>query len=89
MIFVSLGEGTSLSFSMLIAELVGGCAVYLTTQRAKYLNGKSASVNWDVEELETRREGIVSKGVFMQGLKGQFSSVNCMFGLRPAGIRTL
>jgi len=50
--------------------------VYLTTERAKYLNGKYSSVSWDVGELEARREDIVSKGFLTQELKGMFSSVN-------------
>lgn len=68
--------GTNLRFLILIAELAGAFAVYLTTERAKYLNGKYASVNWDIEELEARREEIVSKGFFTEELKGAFSSVN-------------
>jgi len=75
-LFVSLGEGINLSFSILIAELAGAFAVYLTTELVKYLTGKYASVNWDVEELEARGGDIVSKGFFTQELKGVFSSVN-------------
>ena len=63
--FASFGEGAKLSF-LFIAELAGAFPVYLTTERAKYLNGESASVNWDVEELVTRRENIVWKGFFPQ-----------------------
>ncbi|KIK03572.1 hypothetical protein K443DRAFT_652959 [Laccaria amethystina LaAM-08-1] len=68
-------EGFKL-FALDSPELAGAFAVYLTTERAKYLNGKYASVNWDVEELEARREDIVSKGFFTEELKGVFSSVN-------------
>jgi hypothetical protein len=57
----------------LVAELAGAFAVYLTTERAKNLNGKYASVNWDVEELEARSEDIVSKGLLTEELKGVFS----------------
>jgi hypothetical protein len=60
----------------LVAELAGAFAVYLTTERAKYLNGKYASVNWDVEELEARSEDIVSKALLTEELKGVFSSVD-------------
>lgn len=68
-------EGSKL-FALDSPELAGAFAVYLTTERAKYLNGKYASVNWDIEELEARREEIVSKGFFTEELKGAFSSVN-------------
>ena len=58
------------------AELAGAFAVYLATERAKYLNGKYASVNWDVEELEARKEDIMSKGLLTEGLKGVFSTAD-------------
>ena len=48
--------------------------MYLTTERAQYLNGRYASVNWDIEELEARKDEIVSKGLLKQGLKGVFSA---------------
>ena len=64
-----------LTFPLYEAELAGAFAVYLATERAKYLNGKYASVNWDVEELEARKEDIISKGLFTEGLKGVFSTV--------------
>ncbi|KIJ93545.1 hypothetical protein K443DRAFT_12795 [Laccaria amethystina LaAM-08-1] len=77
-------------FALDSPELAGAFAVYLTrTERAKFLNGKYASVNWDVEELEARREDIVSKGLFTEELKGVFSSVNRAFNLSPADICTL
>ena len=56
------------------AELAGAVAVYLTTERAKYLNGRYASVNWDIEELEARKDEIVSKGLLKEGLKGVFGA---------------
>ncbi|KIJ93543.1 hypothetical protein K443DRAFT_645366 [Laccaria amethystina LaAM-08-1] len=62
-------------FALDSPELAGAFAVYLATERAKYLNGKYASVNWDVEELEARKEDIISKGLFTEGLKGVFSTV--------------
>ncbi|EDR07453.1 uncharacterized protein LACBIDRAFT_327958 [Laccaria bicolor S238N-H82] len=62
-------------FALDSPELAGAFAVYLATERAKFLNGKYASVNWDVEELEARKEDIISKGFFTEGLKGVFSTV--------------
>lgn len=60
----------------MVAELAGAFAVYLTTERAKYLDGRYASVNWDMEELEARSEDIISKGLLTEELKGVFSSVD-------------
>ena len=61
------------NFCICTAELAGAFAVYLTTERAQYLNGRYASVNWDIEEMEARKDEIVSKGLLKQGLKGVFS----------------
>lgn len=60
----------------LVAELARAFAVYLTTERAKYLNGKYAWVNWGVKELEVRSDDIVSKGLLTEKLKGVSSSVD-------------
>jgi hypothetical protein len=48
--------------------------VYLTTKRAEYLNGRFVSVNWDIEELEARKDEITLKGLMTEGLKGVFSA---------------
>ncbi|KIJ92028.1 hypothetical protein K443DRAFT_135370 [Laccaria amethystina LaAM-08-1] len=55
-------------FALDTPELAGAFAVHLTTERAKNLNGKYAS-------LEARSEDIVSKGLLTEELKGVFSSV--------------
>ena len=72
--FFSLYGFENIKCCICIAELAGAFAVYLTTERAKYLNGRYASVNWDIEELEARKEEIVSKGLLKEGLKGVFSA---------------
>ncbi|KAK7707426.1 putative secondary metabolism biosynthetic enzyme [Botryosphaeria dothidea] len=41
-------------------ELAGGVCVYLAAKRPAYLNGRHFSVNWDVLELESRKDEIVS-----------------------------
>ena len=56
------------------AELAGAFAVYLTTERAGYLNGRFVSVNWDIEELEARKDEIILEGLLTEGLKGVFSA---------------
>ncbi|KAJ5650257.1 NAD(P)-binding protein [Penicillium longicatenatum] len=42
------------------AELTGAVTVYLATKRPTYLNGRHLSVNWDLEELETRQSEFAS-----------------------------
>ncbi|KAL2815255.1 hypothetical protein BDW59DRAFT_153925 [Aspergillus cavernicola] len=42
-------------------ELVGGTAVWLATGDKTFLSGRYVSVNWDVVELETRKEDITGK----------------------------
>ena len=44
-------------------ELTGGMALYLSTTRADFLKGSLTSVNWDVQEMEARKEDIVNKGL--------------------------
>ncbi|EDR07455.1 uncharacterized protein LACBIDRAFT_298670 [Laccaria bicolor S238N-H82] len=61
-------------FALDTPELAGAFAVYLTTERAEYLNGRFVSVNWDIEELEARKDEIVLKGLMREGLKGVFSA---------------
>ena len=63
-----------IKFCICTAELAGAFPVYLTTERAEYLNGRYASVNWDIEELEARKDKIVSNGLLKEGLKGVFSA---------------
>ena len=40
------------------AELAGAFTVHLTTEHAEYLNGRYASVNWNIEELEARNRAL-------------------------------
>lgn len=40
-------------------ELAGGCAVWLTTKEAAFLNGRYVSANWSVDELASRSSEIV------------------------------
>jgi NAD(P)-dependent dehydrogenase (short-subunit alcohol dehydrogenase family) len=40
-------------------ELAGNTVVWLTGERRVWLSGRYVSVNWDVEELEQRREDIL------------------------------
>ncbi|KAI9649955.1 hypothetical protein NHQ30_002540 [Ciborinia camelliae] len=41
--------------------LIGGAAVWLTTNDAKFLSGRLFNVTWDVDELVARENEIVEK----------------------------
>ncbi|KAL3468719.1 hypothetical protein BJX99DRAFT_269285 [Aspergillus californicus] len=45
-------------------ELASGTAVWLCSADRKFLSGRYISVNWDVEELEARRDEIIEKNLF-------------------------
>ncbi|RFU31436.1 hypothetical protein B7463_g4903, partial [Scytalidium lignicola] len=45
-------------------ELVGGFALWLTTEEAKFLNQRYVSANWDVDELVRRKEEIDNTASF-------------------------
>jgi hypothetical protein len=45
-------------------ELASGTAVWLCSGDRKFLSGRYFSVNWDVEELEARRDEIIKKNLF-------------------------
>lgn len=42
-------------------ELIGGAAVWLTTNDAKFLSGRFFNVTWDVNELVARKDEVVKK----------------------------
>jgi hypothetical protein len=40
------------------AEQTGALALYLASSRGDYLKGSLTSINWDLEEMEARKEDI-------------------------------
>lgn len=42
-------------------DLTGMVSLYLSTSRADYLKGGLASVNWDVEEMEAKKDQIAKE----------------------------
>jgi hypothetical protein len=40
-------------------ELCAGFVVWLTKEQRAWLNGRYVSVNWDVDELEAKKDEIV------------------------------
>ena len=61
------------SFLLDTPELVGGAAVWLSSGDKKFLSGRYFSSNWDVEEIERRKEEIVDGNQLMFRLKGNFA----------------
>ncbi|CEL00430.1 hypothetical protein ASPCAL00032 [Aspergillus calidoustus] len=53
-------------------ELVGGVAVWLASEEARFMDGRYMSVNWSVDELLERKEEIVSDGLLEIALRGKF-----------------
>ncbi|CAE7216314.1 hypothetical protein CFE70_010024 [Pyrenophora teres f. teres 0-1] len=53
-------------------ELVGGTAVWLCQEKARFLSGRFVAANWDVEDLLKRKEEILEKDLLKLTLKGEF-----------------
>ncbi|MCJ1422300.1 hypothetical protein MMC29_000180 [Sticta canariensis] len=45
-------------------RLAGGISVYLATSKADFLKGRYIAANWDVTELEERKDEIMEKNLF-------------------------
>jgi hypothetical protein len=50
------------------ARLAGDFVVWATTEEAKFLAGRFAWVNWDVDELVARKSEILEKGLLRTSL---------------------
>ena len=48
------------TLSLYLADLAAGSCLYLSTARADYLQGRYVSANWDLEELEGKKEAIMT-----------------------------
>jgi short-subunit dehydrogenase len=59
-------------FALDTPRLAGGTAVWLATEKAKFLSGHYVDTAWDVEELYERREEITSGQLLQMGLQGTF-----------------
>ncbi|KAL3483883.1 hypothetical protein BJX62DRAFT_249073 [Aspergillus germanicus] len=53
-------------------ELVGAVGVWVASGDKSFLSGRYLSINWDVEELEARREDIVQKDLLTLCHRGEF-----------------
>ena len=50
------------------ADLAAALCIYLTTSRADFLRGRFISANWDVTELEARRQEIIERDLLKLSL---------------------
>jgi len=55
-------------------ELAAGAAVYLASPQAQFLSGRCMSANWDVDELEARKDEVIEKNLLKMDLRGEFGS---------------
>jgi NAD(P)-dependent dehydrogenase (short-subunit alcohol dehydrogenase family) len=59
-------------FSKDTFDLAGGVAVWLATEKAKFMNGRYMGANWSIAELMERRDEIISNGLLLEELQGTF-----------------
>lgn len=52
-------------------ELVGGVAVWLTSEKAKFLSGRAIAAQWSVDDLVDREKEIVDGGLLQMALTGK------------------
>ncbi len=48
--------------------------MYLASPEAQFLSGRYMSANWDVDELEARKDDIIKRDLLKMDLKGEFGS---------------
>ncbi|RFU80350.1 nadp-binding [Trichoderma arundinaceum] len=60
-------------FSKDTPELAGGCAVWLATKEAAFLNGRYMSANWSVEELVRRSSEITKENKLVVNHTGELA----------------
>jgi NAD(P)-dependent dehydrogenase (short-subunit alcohol dehydrogenase family) len=53
-------------------ELVGGTVVWLASEKAKFLTGRTICANWSVDDLVERKDEIVAGNLLTIGLTGKF-----------------
>ncbi|TID01629.1 Short chain dehydrogenase andI [Colletotrichum higginsianum] len=61
-------------FALDTPGLVGGTAVWLCSEAARFLDGRFVAANWDVDDLWERREEIVDKGLLKIDMAGELGA---------------
>ncbi|RMZ69984.1 oxidoreductase short chain dehydrogenase reductase family [Pyrenophora seminiperda CCB06] len=59
------------SMNLIDFGLIGGSALWLTTEDAKFMNGRVFNVTWDADELMQRREEVVKDNLLRFGFHGR------------------
>ena len=59
-------------FSLDTHALAGGAAVWLATEKAKFMNGRYMGANWSVDDLMAMETEIVEKKLLLEELTGSF-----------------
>lgn len=59
-----------LTYRCRIAALSGGLAVYLSHPHADFLSGRFLSVHWDVDEVQARKDEIITKNLLQVEIGG-------------------
>ena len=52
-------------------ELVGGTIVWLASEKAKFLSGRTVCANWSVDDLVERKDEILAENLLVMDLKGK------------------
>lgn len=52
-------------------DLIGGAALWLSTDQAKFMSGRLFNVTWDVEELIERKDEVVNENLLVFGFQGR------------------
>ena len=71
-VMTAITKPALVKFSLDTHELAGGSAVWLATERAKFMNRRYLATNWSVDELMERESEIVDGGLLLEELKGSF-----------------
>lgn len=71
-VMTAITKPAFVKFSLDTFELAGGVAVWLTTEKAKFMNGRFMAAQWSVDELMEREKEIVDGGLLLEGLQGKF-----------------
>lgn len=61
-------------FALDTPELVGGVAVWLATEKARFMNGRFMNINWNVDDLYERREEIQQGNLLQIDVQGTFGA---------------
>jgi NAD(P)-dependent dehydrogenase (short-subunit alcohol dehydrogenase family) len=77
-VLTAITKPAFLKFSKDSMALAGGTAVWLASGEKAWMNGRYLATNWDVKELEGKKEDVVKKGDLLMELTGSFGQQQFM-----------